>query len=557
MLQILEQYNEIILKVRHSISDDELDRISTILQSTTKRCKLQFIDIYVVSSKVIELLYMLENKEKSVFTIETNKSKLSKYLNGLGLKTLHIIESKVCTLKPRKIDAIVIGGSENSSTKIIEILSNIDITECSVFIIQHIHPTKAAIFDNVLNNILDVKVCYASNGVKAEKNVVYIAPQDKHLEINNGVIVLSETEFVNAARPSISVGFESLSDYYKENLIVILSCGNASDGVDSLSIVSKNKSLILLQKESECDEAYSIPQKAKRSHNYDAVLDVKEIVEYFKYAQKKLGSLEEEYDFLLKTIFEKYEYNFEKYEKELIHRRVQTFMLQNSILTIHELITRIVFNKIMFHSLFLELSINVTQFFREEESFKKMAEVIEKYHKNCYNIKIWSAGCSSGEEVYSTAIILNELKVLHKSTIYATDFNPIIIEKAKNSLYSLAHLEEAKKRFETLKFKTPLKEFFTINKNFVKPLDFLQKRVHFFVHNLEKDSVFNEFDMIECKNVLIYFDDELKDRVFEIFYESLKFGGHLFLGSSEHMPRKFLKRFSVYDENRNIYMKVA
>jgi len=186
-----------------------------------------------------------------------------------------------------------------------------------------------------------------------------------------------------------------------------------------------------------------------------------------------------------------------------------------------------------------------------------MIDIITKEHKNCYNIKVWSAGCSSGEEVYSTAIILNELGLLHKSIIYATDFNPVVIEEAKNAIYSLEKFKKAEEAYVELDFKSPLKDYFDMNSKFVKIKEEMKNKILFFVHNLEKDSVFNEFDMIECKNVMIYFNDDLKQHIFNMFYDSLKFGGHLFLGPSELLPMNFHDRFEQCSDGCKIYKKVA
>ena len=150
-----------------------------------------------------------------------------------------------------------------------------------------------------------------------------------------------------------------------------------------------------------------------------------------------------------------------------------------------------------------------------------------------------------------------ELGLLHKSIIYSTDFNPIVIEEAKNSIYSLERFNKAKEAYGRLDFKTPLKNYFEVNTKFVKVKEHLKQNILFFVHNLEKDSVFNEFDMIECKNVMIYFNEELKQNIFKIFYDSLKFGGHLFLGPSEMLPSNFEDRFEVCDDVNKIYRKIV
>jgi len=186
-----------------------------------------------------------------------------------------------------------------------------------------------------------------------------------------------------------------------------------------------------------------------------------------------------------------------------------------------------------------------------------MIDIIQKEHQHSYKIKLWSAGCSSGEEVYSSAIILNELGLLHKSLIYATDFNPVVIKEAENGIYPRAKFETSQQLYKELNLNTPLSYYFNINNDYVEIIDEIKEKVMFFVHNLEEDTVFNEFDIIECKNVLIYFDDVLQDRVFKLLYNSLKFGGHLFLGESEYLPKYYLDKFTQCNDGCKMYKKVA
>ncbi|WP_373035279.1 CheR family methyltransferase [Sulfurimonas sp.] len=556
MLKFIRLERECKIAISSSVSDNEIIELQELLNEDFYLYTIHFTYIYNIPTGLIELLYKhIEILKKNV-NIVVNKSRLSKYLNYIGFKGLFISELKDRECKNPNINVIAIGGSANSSEKFIEILSNIDTKEFAIFIIQHINPKMNGVFDEILSNYVKSDICYAANGMKVEKGHIYLAEKNKHMKVKNSQIYLDEESFVNAARPSISVSFNSLSNEYKDNLLVILSCGHSNDGVDSLQNLRKNNSVIIVQDPDSC-EADSIPTQAKKAKFYDFIFDTKDIASYIRCMSLHFDTHDEWIKYLLDEIYVRYEYDFRLYQLDSVKRRVEQFMIKHRIKNIKSFVILVLFNKSAFKSLFMDLSINVTEFFRRVEDSKKMIDVINKEHKHCYNIKIWSAGCSSGEEVYSMAIILNELGLLEKSLIYATDFNPVIIEEAKNAIYSLESFNKAKKAYEQLHFKLPLEEYFEINKRFVKVKENLKHNVLFFVHNLQRDSVFNEFDMIECKNVMIYFDDKLKQSVFKIFYDSLKFGGHLFLGPNEILPVSFDNRFKQSEDGSKIYKKVA
>ncbi len=556
MLKFVKLEFECKIVISTSVSEDEVLQLKEVFDEDFSLFSINFTRIYNIPASLIELLY--ENMEvlhKNI-KIVVNKSRLSKYLHHIGLKGFFVSKLKSKQSINSNINVLVIGGSANSSERIIEILSAIDTTKFIIFIIQHIDPKMDGIFDDILSGYVDAKISYAKDGKSVEVGNIYLAEKDRHLMVKDSKIHLDSGELKNGARPSISVGFESLSDEYRDNLVAVLTCGYAADGVDSLEHLKRNHSVILVQNPDDCT-AYSIPKAAKNQRIYDYVFNSDDIAFYIRCMSLQFDSYDEWIKFLFDEIHHRYEYDFRLYNRESVKRRVEAFMIKHRVRDIKTFVVLVLFNKAAFKSLFLDLSINVTEFFRKVEASTRMIEVIKKEHKNCYNIKVWSAGCSSGEEVYSTAIILSELGLLHKSTLYATDFNPVVIQEAKNGIFSLGRFEESKKNYRELNLQKPLESYFKINKKFVKIKDEIKKNILFFVHNLEKDSVFNEFDMIECKNVMIYFDEELKQHIFEMFYDSLKFGGHLFLGPSEVLPANFNDRFEQCDECCKIYKKVA
>ena len=232
-------------------------------------------------------------------------------------------------------------------------------------------------------------------------------------------------------------------------------------------------------------------------------------------------------------------------------------MLKHDIKSIKNAVVVILFDKKAFKAFFLDVSINVTEFFRKPSSYVHLKNLLKQNYTKAHNIKIWSAGCSSGEEVYSTGILLDNIGMLKKSILYATDFNSVVLEEAKNGIYSKETYDLGKSNFKEMNIKSDLEDYFLENRNYVTIANKIIEKTNFFEHNLATDTTFNEFDIIICKNVIIYFDDNLKDIVFKLFYDSLKFGGHLILGNSESISSKYRSKFKICSEESKIYKKVA
>jgi len=155
------------------------------------------------------------------------------------------------------------------------------------------------------------------------------------------------------------------------------------------------------------------------------------------------------------------------------------------------------------------------------------------------SIRVWSAGCSRGDEAYSLAITLDEMGLLDKSIIYATDFNPRVLNEAKNALFSLDEFNEFKTNYQNSGGKLKFERYFTITDDFIQIKEKIRKKVLFFQHNLVTDGSINEFQFICCRNVLIYFDKILQKNVLKNIDTSLSKGGYLILGESETLPSKY------------------
>ena len=171
-------------------------------------------------------------------------------------------------------------------------------------------------------------------------------------------------------------------------------------------------------------------------------------------------------------------------------------------------------------------------------------------------IKVWSAGCSVAEEAYSVAMMLKEQGCLHKSLIYATDVNRTTLKQAKNGLFGEAEMEEAKNAAKEV-CTIEIEECFERIDTFYALREEIRDKTVLFRHDLLRDGCFNEFDVILCRNVLIYFEESFQERVFELLYDSLSFGGVLMMGVGDSLPNRYANRFQTLQSGLKIYRKVA
>jgi chemotaxis protein methyltransferase CheR len=194
--------------------------------------------------------------------------------------------------------------------------------------------------------------------------------------------------------------------------------------------------------------------------------------------------------------------------------------------------------------------------FRDPELFKALRERVIPYLKTFPHVRIWHAGCSTGEEVYSTAIILKEEGLYDRSTIYATDFNDGALDTARKGIYKLESGKEFSKNYQKSGGRKSLSSYYHANYDAMIFDKELRKNVTFSNHNLVLDGSFGEMHLIICRNVLIYFDKTLQNRILNLFDESLCDNGFFVLGSKETINFSDIeKHFSVIDKKWKIYQK--
>jgi len=266
---------------------------------------------------------------------------------------------------------------------------------------------------------------------------------------------------------------------------------------------------------------------------------------------------QKEYDELLASIRAVHGYDFTDYAESTVKRRLTHFMTKKKIDALGTLNKILLQDDNFFDEFVRELSVTVTEMFRDPTFYKSLREKVVKRLATYPHVKIWIAGCATGEEVYSVAILLKESGLLARSVIYATDINQVSIETAKEGIYAVDRMQAYTKNYQLAGGTGEFSEYYTAKHESVLFDRSLKEKIVFSSHNLAVDKSFNEFQLIICRNVLMYFNRHLQDRVFDLFYNSLCQFGFLGLGDKESLLfSSRINCFQEMDRKEKIYMKI-
>lgn len=249
-----------------------------------------------------------------------------------------------------------------------------------------------------------------------------------------------------------------------------------------------------------------------------------------------------ELQLLLQAIYLKYGYDFRDYAKASIKRRIQHRMNKEGLHNISEMQHKLLYDIKFFETLLLDLSINVTEMFRDPSFYLAIRRYVIPVLKTFPFLKIWHAGCSSGEEVYSMAIVLKEEGLYERTQMYATDMNQAILKQAKEGIFPINRLKQYTENYQKAGGQESFSNYYDAHYEHVIIDSQLKQNILFSDHNLATDGVFGEMNLIMCRNVLIYFTRELQNRALSLFAHSLCEGGILCLGAKETI------RFSACSE---------
>ncbi|BAP14231.1 chemotaxis protein methyltransferase [Alcanivorax sp. NBRC 101098] len=252
---------------------------------------------------------------------------------------------------------------------------------------------------------------------------------------------------------------------------------------------------------------------------------------------------------LLEAIYQMYGYDFRFYSRASIRRRIMHHLTMSGFDSIMEMTDKVLRDRSFFTTLFNELTVNVTEMYRDPDFYQSFREEVIPVLKTFPFIKIWHAGCSTGEEIYSMAILLEEEGLYDRAMIYATDIDKKVLASAKKGIYSIEAVKQYGDNYRRAGGKHSLSDYFTARYDSVIMEQRLKRNIVFADHDLATDQVFGEMHVILCRNVLIYFNRALQERVIKLFSDSLDMGGYLCLGTKESL------RFSGQEESFDVINK--
>jgi chemotaxis protein methyltransferase CheR len=262
-----------------------------------------------------------------------------------------------------------------------------------------------------------------------------------------------------------------------------------------------------------------------------------------------------ELELLIQAVLNRFQHDFRSYSRSSLRRRLEQAMIKYKASSISELQHRLLHEKGFFDKLLPYLTVNTTEMFRDPGYFLFLKTRVLPFLKTFPSIKLWVAGCSTGEEVFSLAILLKEAGI-KKYLLYATDINPLNLQVAQKGIYTLETIQKASTAYQNAGGEVSLSEYYQAAYDSVQMDQSLLSNVVFSDHSLATDAVFSEMHFISCRNVLIYFQRELQDRVFKLFYDSLIRDGFLGLGNKETLQFSSVKDdFETLDREFKIYQK--
>ena len=264
-----------------------------------------------------------------------------------------------------------------------------------------------------------------------------------------------------------------------------------------------------------------------------------------------------EINLLLEGLYQKYGYDFRGYVRGSLNRRILKRMKAERLPTITALLEKVLHEPGFLERLLNDLSIQMTEMYRNPSFFVAFRNEVIPLLRELPEIRIWHAGCATGEEVYSMAILIEEEGLTEKTRIYATDINEKAITAAKKGAFPLKKMQQYTKNYLKAGGKKAFSEYYTTDHQFAYFHSILSNNLIFDQHNLVSDSSFNEFHVILCRNVMIYFDKDLQQHVHGLIYDSLADGGFIGVGSKESLlslPNGV--KYKEFNSHEKIYRKV-
>ncbi len=451
------------------------------------------------------------------------------------------VRKKSTALKSNEFYMVGIGSSAGGIEALSLLVKHLpDDLNCCYVIAQHLSPNYKSILHEILNRESKLLVKKLVDGEKPKKNTVYVIPPNKNLVIKNKTFILQEPPKEIFTKPSINILFDSISQEYGENSIGIILSGTGNDGTQGLISIKASGGITFAQipKTAKYD---GMPLSAIESGSVDYEIAPEQfgdiIKRYLMFDENitsllEMNSSSDELEILLKKVKKKTEIDFSNYKHATLLRRLQRRMATVECTTLSDYLHYVSLHEEELALFAKDTLISVTSFFRDAEAFdifRTYIKDIVQTKKSGDEIRIWIAGCATGEEAYSIGILfleyLEEFGKICKLQIFATDIDIHALGVARTGVYSESAISEMKNEY--------VEKYFKHKDSTYEVTKLLRDSVIFAKQDLTYDPPFLKLDLITCRNVLIYFNSELQSKVLNMFHYALHAEGYLFLGRSE------------------------
>ncbi|MYM30923.1 hypothetical protein GTP58_21535 [Duganella sp. CY15W] len=431
--------------------------------------------------------------------------------------------------------ALALAGSAGSLDKILHLISCLPLADVAVFVVQHIDENQENLLDQLLKSRTEYLVLMPQQLTPIRPGTLYIAPPGHHMKVAHGLVYLTRDRKIQYSRPSIDLLFESLAGEYGPAALAILLCGFGQDGTQGCAMLRAAGATVLAEDGDDCAEARVMPEAASTAGHVDLVLPLAGLASVMAATVAGIkapprGTL---LALFLEALQQHYGLDFRQYQQASLERRMQLQMTQGGYTSFAAFQRAVLSDTGRLERLVAELPVGVTAFFRHPEQFRQLRQDVLPYLASFPLLKLWSAGCASGEEAYSLAILLQELGLLERSHLFATDINPHMLEQARSGLFPAEALELNRHQYLASGGPASFDDYVAPGRHFLDIAPPLRQKVLFHRHSLTADGSFNEFQLIVCRNVLIYFDAELQRQVLQCFARSLHVDGFLVLGPQD------------------------
>jgi two-component system, chemotaxis family, CheB/CheR fusion protein len=439
-------------------------------------------------------------------------------------------------------------------------------TGMAFILVQHLDPHHKSLLVELLRSRCPIPVTEAQDGVAIHKNCVFVIPPDATLTIKDGMLRVVTPAPPREQRRPIDTFLAALAEDCGDRAVAIVLSGVGSDGAHGVRMVKEHGGLTLAQAEFDHVAQGGMPQSAADTGMVDHVVPVEDMPGLLIDYQQHLGVVAERKDgngtrtdarphlaAITGLLRAGIDHDFSGYKENTLIRRIQRRMQVLHIDDVPSYVERLKADRGELEALFHELLIGVTQFFRDPDAFEALKSIalaaLVSSKAAGEPIRIWVPGCSTGEEVYSIAILLNECMADGQRPlggdikIFGTDIDDNAVAMARTGRYRQPVTGVSPERLE---------RWFIKDGDHYRLRREIRELCAFSVHSIVKDPPFARLDLISCRNVLIYLDTDLQDRVMQTFHYALKPGGFLFLGTSEGITRS-AKYFGIVDEKRRIF----